>query len=327
MRAASPNPISAARPIGRSSPTVSSRATSRPTPAWSGRAPTGPRACWSRSRPPRASRPSAAPSSVDALPETDFTAKALIENLPAGQDIFYRIRFQDHVVADVTWASRRSDASAPRRATGARSRSLWSGDTGGQRLGHRRGARRHARLCGHAQSTPGFLHPLRRSHLRRLPDLAAAEAAERRSLEEHRHRGKVQGRRDARRIPRQLQIQPARPQHARVQRRRADVRAMGRPRGHQRLVSPATVRCARLCREEHAQAVGTWLPRLPRIHADARVARPKPGASTARSPMVRCSTCSCWTCARYRAPIARSRRTAERLSARPGADSPGSSAS
>src|SRR4051812_12924974 len=26
---------------------------------------------------------------VDALPETDFTAKALIENLPAGQDIFY----------------------------------------------------------------------------------------------------------------------------------------------------------------------------------------------------------------------------------------------
>src|SRR4029434_3803205 len=34
--------------------------------------------------------------SVDALPESDFTAKALIEGLPAGQDIFYRIRFQDH---------------------------------------------------------------------------------------------------------------------------------------------------------------------------------------------------------------------------------------
>src|SRR5262249_39155001 len=32
---------------------------------------------------------------VDALPESDFTAKALIEGLPAGQDIFYRIRFQD----------------------------------------------------------------------------------------------------------------------------------------------------------------------------------------------------------------------------------------
>src|SRR6266568_9677773 len=32
---------------------------------------------------------------VDALPETDITAKALIEGLPAGQDVFYRIRFQD----------------------------------------------------------------------------------------------------------------------------------------------------------------------------------------------------------------------------------------
>ena len=34
-------------------------------------------------------------SVVDALPETDFTAKALIEDLPPGQDIFYRLRFQD----------------------------------------------------------------------------------------------------------------------------------------------------------------------------------------------------------------------------------------
>jgi alkaline phosphatase D len=34
-------------------------------------------------------------SFVDALPETDFTAKALLENLPAGQDIFYRLRLQD----------------------------------------------------------------------------------------------------------------------------------------------------------------------------------------------------------------------------------------
>ena len=33
---------------------------------------------------------------VDALPQSDFTAKALIEDLPPGQDIFYRVRFQDH---------------------------------------------------------------------------------------------------------------------------------------------------------------------------------------------------------------------------------------
>src|SRR3954469_4534713 len=32
---------------------------------------------------------------VAALPESDFTAKMLLENLPAGQDIFYRVRFRD----------------------------------------------------------------------------------------------------------------------------------------------------------------------------------------------------------------------------------------
>src|ERR1700750_3193443 len=32
---------------------------------------------------------------VAALPESDFTAKMLLENLPANQDIFYRARFRD----------------------------------------------------------------------------------------------------------------------------------------------------------------------------------------------------------------------------------------
>ena len=31
---------------------------------------------------------------VDALPQSDFTAKALLEDLPPGQDIFYRVRFR-----------------------------------------------------------------------------------------------------------------------------------------------------------------------------------------------------------------------------------------
>src|SRR5258705_13122928 len=31
---------------------------------------------------------------ISALPESDFTAKMLLENLPAGQDIFYRVRFR-----------------------------------------------------------------------------------------------------------------------------------------------------------------------------------------------------------------------------------------
>src|SRR5262245_35326283 len=31
---------------------------------------------------------------VDVLPESDFTGKLLLENLTAGQDIYYRVRFQ-----------------------------------------------------------------------------------------------------------------------------------------------------------------------------------------------------------------------------------------
>src|SRR4051812_14781261 len=32
---------------------------------------------------------------ITALPESDFTAKLLLDNLPAGQDIFYRVKFRD----------------------------------------------------------------------------------------------------------------------------------------------------------------------------------------------------------------------------------------
>src|SRR5690349_2276691 len=32
---------------------------------------------------------------IAALPESDFTAKMLLENLPAGQQIFYRVWFRD----------------------------------------------------------------------------------------------------------------------------------------------------------------------------------------------------------------------------------------
>src|SRR5262249_53289758 len=71
---------------------------------------------------------------VDALPETDCTAKALVEGLPADQDIFYRIRFQDlsspTVMSEPVVGRFRT---APR---GRRSVSFaWSGDTAGQGWG------------------------------------------------------------------------------------------------------------------------------------------------------------------------------------------------
>src|SRR6266481_8665369 len=36
-----------------------------------------------------------------ALPESDFTAKMLVDELPGGQDIFYRVRFRDLSHIDV----------------------------------------------------------------------------------------------------------------------------------------------------------------------------------------------------------------------------------
>jgi len=71
---------------------------------------------------------------VDALPESDFTAKTLIEGLPAGQDIFYRIRFQDLSSPTVTSepvVGRFRSAPADRRSISF----VWSGDTAGQGWG------------------------------------------------------------------------------------------------------------------------------------------------------------------------------------------------
>ena len=71
---------------------------------------------------------------VDALPESDFTAKTLIEGLPAGQDVFYRVRFQDLVSPTIVG----EPAAGCFRTAPADRRSIsfvWSGDTAGQGWG------------------------------------------------------------------------------------------------------------------------------------------------------------------------------------------------
>jgi alkaline phosphatase D len=71
---------------------------------------------------------------VDALPESDFTANALIDGLPAGQDIFYRIRFQDlasPTIVGEAVTGRFRTAPSDRRSVSF----LWSGDTAGQGWG------------------------------------------------------------------------------------------------------------------------------------------------------------------------------------------------
>jgi alkaline phosphatase D len=88
---------------------------------------------------------------VDALPESDFTAKVLLEGLPSGQDIFYRVSFQD--LASPTIVSepaigRFRTAPADRRSVSF----AWSGDTAGQGWGideSRGGMKTYATMLRH----------------------------------------------------------------------------------------------------------------------------------------------------------------------------------
>src|SRR5262245_61562013 len=68
-------------------------------------------------------------ASIDAVPERDLTAKLLVDGLPAGQDIFYRVRFEgfDAGHAGDTQVGRFRTAPAERRNVSF----LWSGDPAG----------------------------------------------------------------------------------------------------------------------------------------------------------------------------------------------------
>jgi alkaline phosphatase D len=71
---------------------------------------------------------------VAALPESDFTAKMLLENLPAGQDIFYRVRFRDlahPTILGEAVVGRFRTAPASNRDVSF----VWGGDVAGQGWG------------------------------------------------------------------------------------------------------------------------------------------------------------------------------------------------
>jgi alkaline phosphatase D len=71
---------------------------------------------------------------ADARPETDFTAKAWLDGLPAGQDIFYRARFDDPASPNYTGDTQVGRFRTPPRA-GDNVSFVWSGDTAGQGWG------------------------------------------------------------------------------------------------------------------------------------------------------------------------------------------------
>jgi alkaline phosphatase D len=71
---------------------------------------------------------------INALPESDFTAKFLLDNLPAGQDIFYRVKFRDLSHTDIVGepvVGRFRTAPADRRDVSF----VWGGDVAGQGYG------------------------------------------------------------------------------------------------------------------------------------------------------------------------------------------------
>src|SRR5450432_3911838 len=73
-------------------------------------------------------------SSVEALPDHDFAAKLLLEGLPPGQDIFYRVRFEDIGESGIfgeTLVGHFRTAPADKSSISF----VWSGDTAGQGWG------------------------------------------------------------------------------------------------------------------------------------------------------------------------------------------------
>ncbi len=72
-------------------------------------------------------------TSSDALPDRDFTSKVLLEDLPPGQDIFYRVRFEDigGSISGETQVGHFRTAPADKSSISF----VWSGDTAGQGWG------------------------------------------------------------------------------------------------------------------------------------------------------------------------------------------------
>jgi alkaline phosphatase D len=73
-------------------------------------------------------------ASSEALPDRDFTSKVLLQGLPPGHDIFYRVRFENIADAGISGETQTGHfRTAPAESTSISF--VWSGDTAGQGWG------------------------------------------------------------------------------------------------------------------------------------------------------------------------------------------------
>ncbi len=73
-------------------------------------------------------------ASVEALPDHDFTSKLVLAGLPPGQDIFYRVRFEDLADSGISGETQVGHFRTAPAEQGSIS-FVWSGDTAGQGWG------------------------------------------------------------------------------------------------------------------------------------------------------------------------------------------------
>ena len=195
-------PAPASAPPSR---TASSRATSMPPAAWSGRAPTVPSRVMFEVSSTEDFANATRLAALDTSPASDFTVKRLLTDLASDQDIFYRMTAAD--LADINTLSepivgRFRTAPASRRNI----RFAWSGDTAGQGWGiDDDGMKTYATMAKH---TPDFFLHSGDTIYADGPMVDEVDLPDGCEVEEQRaDRREAQGRRDARRVSRPVEIQ------------------------------------------------------------------------------------------------------------------------
>ena len=304
------------RRIGRASHTDCNRATSRSIPAWCGRGPTGRPACWSRSRPRRASGTSATRLRRCAA------GKRFHRQGAAGRTAGRAGHLLSHPVPEPVVAGdcrRAAGRPVPHRA-GDRKNGVfvWSGDTAGGGWGidlARGGMRTYATML--ANRPDFFIHcgdgiyadcPIRREQKLRTEKYGGTSSPRRNPRSPRRSPSSAATTNTICSTPTCAHSTPK----CRSSRNGTITRSptTGARRQHaQRATAIARRACSSSWRAGAAPSTNSC--RCGRRQAEA-------GRIYRKIPTVRCSTCSCSTCARIAAPTtATSRAKARTPSARP----------